>query len=120
MTELQYTGIFWWIEHHLYLFTAPLEKSEPYGDFLNYPYGHMEAWDLMLAARFGDDYGAYPRGRIVYREADNTFLIYRDPLIPDKGLAQILDVSVQSCQLLADEHYQISHPSCIWGGKGVQ
>lgn len=89
-----------------------LIKAESYGDFFVYPKGHDEIWNKVVKyLNFNQnikqdvDYDYYPRGRVVYRKSDDTFVIYYDKCL-EKEIHRLTDVyKGQKVLLSLDEHY---------------
>lgn len=83
-----------------------LERAESYGDFLVYSESHMDVWDREYRKKYRVDFDYFPRGRVVFRKSDSTFLIYYDRCIGEH-IREITD-QYTGCkiQLSLDEHYQ--------------
>ena len=106
----RYVGLFFFIEGNFVFSGCPLNEADTYGDFLIYPEGHLEAWDSVESLNsFEDgrkvDYDYYPRGRIVYRKTDDTFIIYYDKCV--EGALDRLTRAYEGCNVKTetDEHY---------------
>ncbi len=66
----------------------------------------MKIWDKYYEIKYLVDFDYFPRGRVVYRKTDNTFLIYYDKCMEpyiDFVTEKYFDKAVQ---LHYDEHYQ--------------
>ena len=99
-------GLFFFVDGNLLLHRCSIKDSEPYGAFLNYPHSHYDIWGKYYENKYQVDFDYYPRGRIVYRKTDDTYLIYYD-----KCMENNLDALLEHCQdvcyeLHYDEHYQ--------------
>jgi hypothetical protein len=100
-------GIFWAVTDpygrpHLLAHPCALADGEPYGDCITSPAAHYETWEAWrrgqpkpplaaLVAMIGrDEYENWPRGRIVYEQTPDRFVVYADrKLLPPLWLAQI-------------------------------
>lgn len=88
-------GIFWGVPDGGAIVLAhdaiPLSEAERYGEMLTYPDGHADVWDGWqklgatglkrrgLPAQIAQaEYDEVPRGRVVYRTPDRSFVIYAD------------------------------------------
>ncbi|MBE6651764.1 MAG: hypothetical protein E7613_10700 [Ruminococcaceae bacterium] len=99
-------ALFFYVNGELMFHSCSLDEGEPYGDFLNYPYSHMKIWDKYYKRKYIVDFDYYPRGRVIYRKTDDTFLIYYDKCIePYIGLVTEKYMECKT-ELHYDEHYQ--------------
>jgi hypothetical protein len=84
-------GIFWLVNDILVFERSTLDEAEPDGDYLTHPVGHDERWEewqrlgTMGLSALGypaiiaiTEYEDWPRGRIVYEEPMDRFVIYAD------------------------------------------
>lgn len=99
-------ALFFCVNGELLFHGCNLEEGEPYGIFLNYPHSHYDIWNENYAKKYSVDFDYYPRGRVVYRSSDDTYLIYYDKcmapyinLITDKYIGKKNEIGY-------DEHYQ--------------
>lgn len=76
-------GIFWFFQGILFASSFPHTLGEAYGDFVNGLDDHVTFWPRLqksfrqvLPALAEFEYDQVPRGRVVYRKADDTFLLY--------------------------------------------
>ena len=99
-------GLFFYVNGKFLLHKCSLEKAEDYGDFLVYPKSHYYIWDKHYYDKYDVDFDYYPRGRIVYRKSDDTFLIYYDTCISEKMSRIEALYEGQKTMLELDEHYQ--------------
>lgn len=99
-------ALFYCVNGNLLFHSCSIAEGEPYGIFINYPYSHYNIWMEKYYQEYKVDFDYYPRGRIVYRKTDNTFLIYYDRCM-ESQLDKIID-SFQNLhyELNYDEHYQ--------------
>lgn len=58
----------------------PFADVPDIGGFRTLDEGHVDAWPR-LAPLLGPDYGAYPRGRVNWRAADDRLLLLLDPVL---------------------------------------
>lgn len=103
-------GLFFCVDGKFAFSGCSLSKAETYGDFLIFPEGHYDTWEQYRYLKYtksGDevDYDYYPRGRVVYRKSDDTFIIYHDKCVTDI-ISRISDLyEGYNCKLEHDEHY---------------
>ena len=102
--------LFFCINQKLKVHACSLEEAEDSGLFLNYPKSHMQIWNNNYAKRFPDlDFDYYPRGRVIYRKEDDTYLIYYDKCIGE-GIKVIISLyKGKKIVLSLDEHYQCAN-----------
>lgn len=104
---MPFVGLFFYVEGELLLHSVPLEDADPYGIFLNYPESHDQVWQREYSGRYYGDFATYPRGRIIYRKTDQTFLVYHDPTIPTKVLQELCaQLGDGRYEYQCDEHYR--------------
>lgn len=97
-------ALFFWVDGEFLFHGCSVAAGEPYGDFVNYPHSHDRIWQEYYAKRYHVDFDYYPRGRVVYRKSDDTYLIYYDKCIADQ-IEQIAS-QYEKCETGFDEHYQ--------------
>ena len=110
--ELQ-VGLFFYVEDHFIFSGCPLSKAESYGDFLVYPGSHFVVWEGLKHLRYAGhgssrravDYDYFPRGRVVYRKSDDTFIIYHDRCITNRIDRVASRYRGCKVRLELDEHY---------------
>ncbi len=105
ITNTKNVGIFFVADGELLLHTCPLEYGERYGNFVNFKDSHMSVWDKSYRQKYKVDFDYYPRGRIVYRKTDDTFLIYKDKCIGDLFDKTLIAACKGRCIFEQDEHY---------------
>lgn len=71
-------SIFFYANNNVLFYRCSLAKGEMYGDFINYPHSHDDIWRKNHQQKFLVEFDYYPRGRVVYRQTDDTYLIYYD------------------------------------------
>ena len=99
-------SLFFCVNGKLLFHYTNLKHSEKYGDFYNYPYSHFQIWMKYYEEKYKVDFDFYPRGRVVYRITDDTYLIYFDPCMEkyiNKVVSKYSDKKIELCH---DEHYQ--------------
>ena len=100
-------GLFFYIHGNFCLHRCSTDQAEQFGDFLCYPKSHYKIWEQFYAERYGVDFDYFPRGRIVYRKPDDTWIIYYDPCIPH--IEDLKDYFTSGNVIFEwDEHYQCS------------
>ena len=106
MTKNKGPALFFCVDGRLLLYSCPVERGEASGDFINYPYSHYAVWETKYRAMYNVDYDYYPRGRVVYRKSDNTYLLYYDSCA--EFAAKKIAVMYGDARVLLeqDEHYQ--------------
>ncbi len=113
-------GIFWLLRDKLLFDTTPLNEAEPYGDHLTHPGSHIDVWEQFQ--RLGQapresEYEEYPRGRVMYHPATDTFLLLADKCILDSKdlIAQIRNALhlPKNTKLGTDPHYRCF--TCLYG-----
>ena len=98
--------LFFCIDGELAIHACPLAEAEAYGPFLNYPYSHDKIWRKYYARKYNVDFDYYPRGRVVYRKTDDTYLIYYDKCMEPFIGTVTEKYAGQKILLGYDEHYQ--------------
>lgn len=99
-------ALFFYVDGELLFHGCALGEGEAYGDFINYPKSHSEVWEKNYEKRYGVDFDYYPRGRIVYRKSDDTYLLYYDACIENE-IGELID-KYEGERVISslDEHYQ--------------
>ena len=105
--EKKQVGLFFCIDGRFAFSGCSISKAENYGDFLIYPESHYDVWEHYKYLNDSNTipYDYYPRGRIVYRKSDDTFIIYYDKCVENEigRIASYYDGYAVRCEL--DEHY---------------
>ncbi len=104
-TGIKSVGLFFVAEGALLLHTCPLSEAEHHGIFYNFPESHMRVWNRLYAKKYDVDFDYYPRGRILYRETDDTFLIYKDRCIGGEFDDRLTAACGGKWIFAEDEHY---------------
>lgn len=125
--DVSSVGIFWMIGNGepsaLLVDRSRLDSAESYGDCLKHAGGHFEIWERLKnrGARFlaGQglpsaiafcEYEDFPRGRVVYRTADERFVIYADRRLhgPDtiRRIAAAFGLTNSRVVVRTDAHYR--------------
>ena len=103
-------GLFFFVKGNFAFSGCSLSAAEKYGDFLIYPESHFDVWEkyktLNCLTEFRKvDHDFFPRGRVVYRTTDETFIIYYDKCV-EKEIHRIADEYRNYRIILeTDEHY---------------
>ena len=99
-------ALFFFVRGELLFHDCSLEDGEKYGDFINFPCSHFDVWDELYYGKYHVDFDYYPRGRVVYRQADDTYFIYYDKCMePFIGLVTE-KYAGRKFEMHYDEHYQ--------------
>lgn len=99
-------ALFFCTNDKLLFHNCSLSDGEPYGEFINYPYSHYDIWNDNYEQKYGVEYDYYPRGRVVYRKTDNTYLIYYDKCMESHIEKIISKYEGFKFEIAYDEHYQ--------------
>lgn len=99
-------ALFFCVDGELLFHGCSLDNGEPYGDFLNYPYSHFKIWEKYYECIFYVDFDYYPRGRVVYRKTDDTYLIYYDKCMEPFIGTVLKKYAGKKIEIGYDEHYQ--------------
>ena len=107
MINNPYVGPLFYIDGKLYSLKISLDKGEDNGLFVNHPTSHFEFFNQI---RPGDDYGHYPRGRVIYSKKNNQFYLYLDKtLVYNKALIKKItkeyNLTNSNVLIKTDEHY---------------
>jgi len=94
----------------------PMIEGEDWGDFKTYPNGHMEYWAVLtkqLRLLSCLSYDFYPRGRVSYAKAQDTYMLYLDRcLVKNRQTIRLIKRKLclfnQQVELSTDEHDQCS------------
>ena len=99
-------ALFFCVDGELLFHGCSMEEAEEYGIFLNYPHSHYDIWNDNYEQKYNVDFDYYPRGRIIYRKTDDTFLIYYDKCM-EAYLGKIAEkFKNKRYELNLDEHSQ--------------
>ena len=79
----RFVGPFFYIDGGIVALKISLEEGERIGDFINHPKSHFDFFNEIKMDSL-DDYGHYPRGRVIYNAKNNQFIIYMDKRIIHK------------------------------------
>ena len=103
----QYVGPFFYINGAIKAAKTDVIKGNINDDFINGPISHF---DYFQTLGIDDDYGHYPRGRVIYNNKTNEFIIYLDKSLINKKevIEQIMylyRLKNQNTLVKTDEHY---------------
>jgi hypothetical protein len=123
--ETPHVGIFWLVqtsdgETRLLASGCPLDQAEPYGDCLTYAPGHYETWahwrrdktvhPALRALVRSHEYEDWPRGRIVFDQSRDLFVLYADRKLttPEtiERIATQFHLQAERTEVTTDVHYQ--------------
>ena len=99
-------ALFFCVDGELLFHGCSLDEGEPYGDFLNYPHSHYKIWEKNYELKYYVDFDYYPRGRVVYRKTDDTYLIYYDKCMEPFIGTVTQKYAGKKIEIGYDEHYQ--------------
>lgn len=117
MTLSPRIGIFWEVEGALVSETTPTEAVPAVNGIRDSDSAHYTYWPKWVASQHNpmlpDAYDHFPRGRVLLREADRTYLIYADrcllantDFLPKLRKTFGLTSKGLRIEVHADEHYQ--------------
>ena len=99
-------ALFFYVNGRLLFHGCSLEDGEHYGDFINFPKSHYQIWWRYYAYKYKVDFDYFPRGRVVYRKTDDTYLIYYDKCM-EPYINEVTDkYDSMKIETGYDEHYQ--------------
>ena len=101
-----YVGLFFIANDTLLLHKQTLAEAEPYGDFINYTESHNDVWQRKYARKYKVDFDYFPRGRIVYNQKSEIFLLYYDKCVASEAKKLCECYTKDRCIIVLDEHYQ--------------
>lgn len=110
-------GIFWFFREKFFASCVPHTLGEAYGDCINGPDDHVTYWPRLqksfrqfLSELADYEYDQVPRGRVIYRTTDDTFVIYGSEWFVRNELQQrrVIEefrLSDKRVVIKSDEHY---------------
>ena len=99
-------ALFFFADGKLLFHGCSLDEAEVYGNFLNYPHSHDKIWRKCYAPKYNVDFDYFPRGRVIHRKSDETYLIYYDKCMEGIIGAVTEKYAGHKIELGYDEHYQ--------------
>ena len=99
-------ALFFCVDGEFLFHGCSLEEAEHYGIFLNFPHSHYGVWNKNYENKYGVEFDYYPRGRVVYRSSDDTYLIYYDKCMEPYIDLLIDKYAGKKIETDYDEHYQ--------------
>lgn len=110
-------GLFFYIKGRLFCEGIPITEVSEQTGFKNIDLGHMEYFDDIvelfpeLELLSEDDYGEFPRGRVVYSVSKDIFYVYMDKCLLNQNEIKInlkneFNLNNSTVEFLYDEHYQ--------------
>ena len=103
----QYVGPFFIIDNQIKALKVDVSEGNIKDDFINNSISHF---DYFKTLGIDDDYGHYPRGRVIYNNKTNEYYIYIDKSF--KNNKEIIDIIMKEFNLYKlnvlikiDEHY---------------
>lgn len=107
-------GIYFVVQGQVILGAVSVEEGDPYGEAIEHG-GHNDFHEKLTPSTPNErvfklrPYDYFPRGRVVYFPAPNTFRLYADRCLgPDtlRKIVELFRLAGQNVVLEADEHYQ--------------
>ena len=109
-------------------------KAEPYGNCLTYGRGHYETWTHWRRDRTVEpalralvrsyEYEDWPRGRIVFDQSRDLFIIYADrKLLTPATIARLetqFQLPAERTEIQSDLHYQSNETPSMLGTRSMQ
>lgn len=118
-----FVGLFWEVGGQLVAAGVPLARADRYGDCLTFEGGHAEYWEAWAGAGAGvlrrrglplaiiaTEYDDHPRGRVVFDQCADAFIIYADRRL--HAAAKVSAIRCRfgldglACHVRADSHYR--------------
>ena len=99
-------GLFFYVNGRFLFQGVDLEVAESYGKFLVYPESHYDIWEKHYEYQYQVDFDFYPRGRVVYKKTEDTYIIYCDQCIEKEIVKLKAQYTGKKVVLELDEHYQ--------------
>ena len=98
--------LFFFINNRFIIYSANVQNSQNYGDFLVYPKSHFEIWQNKLKQKYRFDFDYYPRERVSYNKVTDTYNVLYDKCIENK-MPYFINTYFKSkkVMLILDEHY---------------
>lgn len=103
----QYVGPFFYIDGKIKGLRIDITDANINDHFINSPVSHFDYFNFL---GIDDDYGHYPRGRVIYDNSSNEFIVYIDKsLIKNKEVIDMVMARYNLCSyntvIKTDEHY---------------
>ena len=103
-----YVGLFFFINNRVVAKKLEVCKGVASGDYINHPKSHFEFF-IEISNNPLDDYGHYPRGRIIYNQKSGRFLVYIDKTLNKKYIKELIlkefNLDERICEFRKDIHY---------------
>ena len=101
-------GLFFFINNRVVATKLELNEGEANGGFINHPKSHYEFF-IEISNNQLDDYGHYPRGRVIYDKIHKRFLVYIDKALNKRKIKDLIlnefDLDERACVFKQDIHY---------------
>ena len=106
----QWVGPFFYINNKIYELKADITEGKFDDAFINHPESHFDFFYQYLY-HLGDDYGEFPRGRVIYNNQINEFYIYIDKSLVNKKeiinrVRTLYNLTSDNVVVKCDEHYK--------------
>ena len=86
-------GIFWVYNTQPIVAAVPLPEGIDDGNFINGPYDHLPYWETVrrtIPALRSVEYDAVPRGRVLYKKAEERCVVYMDKVLHHEEVKQVI------------------------------
>ena len=104
-----HVGLFFVVNGALLLHKCTLAEAERNGDFLNHHESHYDVWQRDHASKYCVDFDYFPRGRVIYNNREERFIVYIDRCLDSLEVERILaafGLERNNSDVAFDEHYQ--------------
>lgn len=92
-----------------------MDQVECIGGFKTLSLGHVDVWPELQRAHSklrGHGYEFFPRGRVNWREVDDTLILLADEAILRDRLHELVlsrwNLKGRRCEILRDPHYRVN------------
>jgi len=111
-------GIWWLVDGRILCTREPADTVLAVNGWRDTSIGHFEHWEILKTSQVElahHDYTDFPRGRVLFREADQNFVIYggdkllRDPELQNQ-IAYAFGLDRNKTKIAHDKHYDNAFP----------
>jgi len=110
--KMEKVGLYFYVNGDVIMEAVPIDEGIMYGELITFEKSHFDVWEESYIDVYHHEYDYFPRGRVVYKQRDNQFILYIDNCIDIAGKNKILKmfgIDNKEVVLVDDDFHYVCH-----------